>query len=101
MRETETETSSPVTLLHVRPHSSPHLFHPVVDGFVDSEISPALLQNELRLTDYTDVFCLNSRPYSGTSSFYCITVSSPTKKRIRMYTNRVNWLTELVMTFDN
>lgn len=67
-------------------------------GFVDLEISSALLQNKLRLTDYTEVFCLNSRPYSGTSSFYCITVSSLTIKRMKMFTNHFNWLTGLVMT---
>lgn len=72
-------------------------FHLVVGRFVDLEIPSALLQNRLRLTDYTEVFCLNSRPYSGTSSFYCITVSSLTIKRMKTYTNHFNWLTGLMM----
>lgn len=54
--------------------------------------------DKLRLTDYTQVFCLNSRPYSGTSSFYCITVSSLTIKRMKMYTNHFNWFTGCMMT---
>ena len=101
MREIGTETRSAISLPHARPASAPvqfFFFHLVLGGFVDLEISSALWQNKLRLTDYTKVFCLNSRPCSGTSSFYCITVSSLITKRMKMYTNHSNWLTGLVMT---
>lgn len=78
-----------------------YCLHRVVGGFADLEISSAILQNKLRLTDYsTEAFCLNSRPHSGTPSFYCITVSSHAIKRIKMYTNHFNWLTGLMMTTD-
>lgn len=84
LREKGTEARFPISLpctrllllLPVYP------FHLVVDGFVYLEISSVLLQNKLKLTDsQTEVFCLNSRLYSGTSFFYRITVSSFSKKK--------------------
>lgn len=84
LREKGTEARFPISLpctrllllLPVFP------FHLVVDGFVYLEISSVLLQNKLKLTDsQTEVFCLNSRLYSGTSFFYRITVSSFSKKK--------------------
>lgn len=102
LREKGTEARFPISLpctrllllLPVFP------FHLVVDGFVYLEISSVLLQNKLKLTDsQTEVFCLNSRLYSGTSFFYRITVSSFSKKKNKKknYTNPFNWLTGLMM----
>lgn len=68
MRKMGTETKSLVFLTF--PPPSPHL---IVVGFVDLEISIAVLQNKLKLTN-SEAFCSNSVPYSDASSFYCITV---------------------------
>lgn len=87
-----TKIRSPISLLHAR--RPPVSLSPV---FSSHWGQTCWLRNifrttahKLRLTDNTQVFCLNSRPYSGTSSFYCIAVSSLTMKRMKMYTNHFN-----------